>query len=109
MESLSDFLIRPYRSQYDVEQELGPALFLMNENIYERIDFLVDNESNYKLNCSLWAPKIKNNQKYLAILFCHGNCGNKLNSFEILEQVLETNICVIAFDFSGYSNSVYIR
>jgi len=43
MEALADFLIRPYRSSYDEELELGPTLFLMNENIYERTDFLVEN------------------------------------------------------------------
>jgi len=59
MEGLADFLIRPYRSKYD-EQELGPSLFMMNENIYERVDFLVENQSEHKLNCSLWSPKIKN-------------------------------------------------
>ena len=37
----------------------------------------------------------------MAVLFCHGNCGNKLNVFEILEMLLENNIVVIAMDFSG--------
>jgi len=35
MEALADFLIRPYRTEYDEQLELGPTLFLMNENVYE--------------------------------------------------------------------------
>ena len=33
----------------------------------------------------MWTPKIKKNSKFLGVIFCHGNCGNKLNVFEILE------------------------
>ena len=62
---------------------------------------MVNNESDHKLNCSLWTPKLKKKHKFMGVIFCHGNCGNKLNVFEILELLLESNICAIAFDFSG--------
>jgi len=73
----------------------------MNENIYERQDFLVLNKKNQNLSCSMWYPKVKQEENYLAVIFCHGNCGNKLNVFEVLELLLQNNIIVISFDFSG--------
>ena len=35
------------------------------------------------------------------MVYCHGNCGSRIDSFEIIEYLLTKDICIFIFDFAG--------
>jgi len=102
MQTLVNYIIRPKRNTYDPNLHLGPAVFLLDNSLYcGRMDFEVKNRKGKTLKCSIYHRNIEWNKQYPLIVYCHGNSGNRTDSFGPLYWMLKNNIFLLAFDFSG--------
>lgn len=45
------------------------------------------------------------NKKLPCVVYCHGNCGSRLDALPILVSLLPSNITVFCFDFAGSGRS----
>eukprot|EP01005_Ploeotia_sp_CARIB1_P002048 NODE_95_length_1639_cov_459.678571_g93_i0.p1 GENE.NODE_95_length_1639_cov_459.678571_g93_i0~~NODE_95_length_1639_cov_459.678571_g93_i0.p1 ORF type:complete len:460 (-),score=106.22 NODE_95_length_1639_cov_459.678571_g93_i0:185-1564(-) len=101
-DEICDLIIRPQRALYDVSM-LGPKLFRIEDRIYERVDVEVLNPRGMILQCSHFQPieKQRPASKLPVVVYCHGNCGSRVDSVECVACLLPYNITVFAFDFSG--------
>ena len=121
MESIAHAIIRPrrcflLRDTYNPETDLGPTLFHLQGTICRRRDLEVrltqiTNPRGFILKCSWFEPFQRNGTfKPPCIVYCHGNCGTRLDSFDIVETLIPMGISVFAFDFagSGLSGGKYV-
>lgn len=98
MDVVCSKLIRPKRFVY-TEEDLGPKTFRLQSAVCRREDFTVRNARNLRLECSWFIPL--HNSPLPCVVFCHGNCGSRIDSLEIVRWLLPLGISVIAFDCSG--------
>jgi cephalosporin-C deacetylase-like acetyl esterase len=84
-------------------------MFLLKGTVYRRRDIELVNEQGYVLKCS-WYLHEANTGRMPCVVYCHGNCGNRLESFDAVENLLPMGISVFSFDFagSGLSEGSYI-
>ena len=115
METVTNLIIRPSRSVYDPEHDLGPVTFSLKGLPCIRVDLQVSltqlrNTRNQTLHCSWFQPQSEQTHVGPCVVYCHGNCGNRVDSSEILEPVLTAGMTVFAFDFagSGLSDGKYV-
>ena len=106
MEILASLLLRPHRSVYDPSKALGPSEFSIRGHVCRRVDIEVSvtqllNPQGLKLQCSWFKPPSSRTRALPCVVYCHGNCGNRLDALDILEYVLMLGMSVFAFDFSG--------
>ena len=53
---LTNVIIRPPRADYEI-QDLGPTQFEFCNRPFRRLDFIVANDRDQRLHCSLWEPE----------------------------------------------------
>ncbi|CAG9311290.1 unnamed protein product [Blepharisma stoltei] len=109
MQNLSKFIIRPSRNLYSLNRDLGPENFILKGQVFTRRDFDLPNTRGLVLKCSWFLPKFSKNT-LPCIVYCHGNCGSRLDSLEIAYRLLESDISLFTFDFagSGLSEGSYV-
>ena len=111
-----DSVLRPPRAQYE-PADLGPDQFSFGDKIVCRKDLQVSitlvliffnsaerdlqikNDRQQTLQCTHWIPTQVNN--YAVVVYCHGNCGSRVDAEQHLEYLLPNDISLFAFDFSG--------
>jgi len=98
-EQLVNAIIRPPRCEYELS-DLGPALFTLRGKRAKRTDFELVNSRGLTLQCSYYEPT-KRPAKLPCVIYCHGNCGSRLDATEALRLLIPMNVCVLSFDFSG--------
>lgn len=105
-ERLIEAVIRPPRRDYTIEQ-LGPTRFTMGSRIFTRTDVRLPNDRGLQLVGSHWEPERPrgSKRKYACVIYCHGNCGCRLDALDIVQLLLPTDICVFSFDFAGCGQS----
>ena len=101
-DSLWKAIIRPPRDSYSPE-DLGPFLFQIDGKVVERTDVEITNPRGLKLKCSHFEP-IRDHRvaKDLpCVIYLHGNCSSRLEAFATIPILLNSNITLFCFDFSG--------
>jgi cephalosporin-C deacetylase-like acetyl esterase len=98
-QQLVNAIIRPPRAEYDIS-DLGNPEFVFAGKKFTREDFQLINPRGHKLQCSYYSPVIRP-KKLPCVIYCHGNCGSRLDAIEAIKCLLPLNIPVVAFDFSG--------
>lgn len=101
MKGISKLIIRPLREIYSPIIDLGPSNFILQGKVYTRSDFKIRNTRGMNLECSWYQPKFSDKQKLPCIIYCHGNCGSRLDAIDIAKALLPIGASVFAFDFSG--------
>jgi hypothetical protein len=61
--------------------------------------FQIKNIRNQTLQCTHWVPTSVDS--YAVVVYCHGNCGSRIDAEQLLEYLLPYDISLFAFDFSG--------
>ena len=109
MQSISNMILRPHRDIYD-PQDLGPKLFFHLSKVFRRSDLTLTNSRGLKLQCSYFEPVNRIIKKLPVVVYCHGNCGSRLDALDIVEFCLPKEICCFIFDFcgSGLSEGEYV-
>jgi len=105
-ETLVNLVCRPPRYSYDPDDVLGPKRFRIDGRLFERIDVEVMNKRRQRLRCSHYLPILEGNRagqqtKFPCVIYCHGNCGSRVDASDCLDLLLPQSISVFAFDFSG--------
>ena len=105
-ETLVNLVCRPPRYTYDPDDVLGPKRFRIDGRLFERIDVEVMNRRRQRLRCSHYLPIIEGSRggqhtKFPCVIYCHGNCGSRVDASDCLDLLLPQSISVFAFDFSG--------
>lgn len=95
-------IIRPPRDVYETKN-LGPRVFSIENNVYQRSDVVLKNSRGHNLMCSHWEPIPSERvaQKLPCVIYLHGNCSSRLEAITTLPVLLPFNITVFCFDFSG--------
>jgi len=99
---LVNCIIRPPRSKYKVE-DLGPKKFVLMNREFQRTDFELVNKRGFKLCCSHYEPAkdYRPKERLPCVVYCHGNCGCRVDAGNQVDLLLPYNITVLVFDFSG--------
>jgi len=98
-EQLVNAIIRPPRREYDISS-LGSPIFTVSGRRCKRTDLELTNSRDLTLQCSLYSP-VSRPKKLPCVIYCHGNCGCRLDATDAIRMLLPMNICVFCFDFSG--------
>lgn len=95
-------IIRPPRKAYETK-DLGPCIFSIGKNMYQRSDTVLKNSRGHNLMCSHWGPRPSERvaEKLPVVIYLHGNCSSRLEAIPTLQVLLPSNITVFCFDFSG--------
>ena len=64
------------------------------------------NKRRQRLKCSHYMPVLEGTRaghttKFPCVIYCHGNCGSRVDASDCLDLLLPQMISVSAFDFSG--------
>ncbi|EKX47348.1 hypothetical protein GUITHDRAFT_106795 [Guillardia theta CCMP2712] len=105
-ETLVNLVCRPPRYSYDPDEVLGPKRFRIDGRLFERVDVEVMNKRRQRLKCSHYMPVLEGTRaghttKFPCVIYCHGNCGSRVDASDCLDLLLPQMISVFAFDFSG--------
>jgi pimeloyl-ACP methyl ester carboxylesterase len=99
--ALWKMVIRPPRACYAID-DLGPSRFLVNDRLHHRVDFQLENDRGFKLECSHFRPeKFEAGYKRPCVVYCHANCSSRMEALAALRGLLERDIMVFTMDFSG--------
>ncbi|CAD2218270.1 hypothetical protein AGDE_10595 [Angomonas deanei] len=110
LDTMSDFIIRPQRSNYDLI-DLGPSVFRIGDECkirFQRTDIDLYNMRNMNIKCS-WFRPLHQEGKLPCVVYCHANCGGRYDGLEAL-FLLTHGFTLFCFDFcgSGMSEGEYI-
>ncbi|KAJ1484529.1 Alpha/Beta hydrolase protein [Baffinella frigidus] len=105
-ETLVNLVCRPPRYTYDPDEVLGPKRFRIDGRLFQRTDVEVVNKRKQRLKCSHYTPVLEGNHagqatRFPCVVYCHGNCGSRVDASDCLDLLLPQSISVFAFDFSG--------
>ena len=81
-------IIRPERERYNPEKSLGPKLFFIENRVFRRSDISLVNSRGLRIECSYFEPIGRMYKKLPVVIYCHGNSGSRLDSFETIEFLL---------------------
>ena len=98
MELITEKLVRPRRCRYSLS-DLGPVSFRIHGVIASREDFALQNSRGLRLECSWYRPV--HNTPVPCVVYCHGNCGSRLDAADVVGTLLPLGISVLALDFAG--------
>lgn len=107
-DQITSFFIRPPRQTY-YQHDLGPHIFPIKagktsaHQMGVRIDFTIFNYRNLKINGSFYHPQNSITDKCL--IYLHTHHGSRLEATSFIMPILNSNINICLFDFSGYGNS----
>ena len=106
LDSLWKSIIRPPRESYTFK-DLGPKEFMSYGKNYTRKDFKILGYSGNILQCSFYENERCNidSETFPVIIFCHGNSSSQLEIKYYLNRILQENINIFTFDFSGCGKS----
>eukprot|EP00288_Rhodomonas_lens_P012258 CAMPEP_0177747568 /NCGR_PEP_ID=MMETSP0484_2-20121128/31467_1 /TAXON_ID=354590 /ORGANISM="Rhodomonas lens, Strain RHODO" /LENGTH=452 /DNA_ID=CAMNT_0019262383 /DNA_START=112 /DNA_END=1466 /DNA_ORIENTATION=+ len=99
MEVFTNLVCRPPRYTYDLETELGPSYFKIDDAPVHRRDLQVRNGRGLLLHCSHYVPI--GAEEYPVVIYCHGNAGARTDADDTVNLLLPFGISVFTFDFSG--------
>jgi len=102
MQSFVEPFLKPRRISYSLHS-LGPRRFILAGKVYRRVDFDLQNDRSLSLKCSFF--ECDQTSPSRCVVYCHGNCGNRMDSLEIIDFVLPEGMTLCAFDFSGSGQS----
>eukprot|EP01130_Rhizamoeba_saxonica_P003437 TRINITY_DN1457_c0_g1_i3.p1 TRINITY_DN1457_c0_g1~~TRINITY_DN1457_c0_g1_i3.p1 ORF type:complete len:127 (-),score=10.16 TRINITY_DN1457_c0_g1_i3:43-387(-) len=102
-DQLVNAIIRPPRGNYDI-RELGPKSFNLSGSRCKRTDFEVVNKRGLTLQCSRYVPLVRR-KKMPVVIYCHGNCGSRIDALHSVRILLPMGISVVSFDCAGSGNS----
>ena len=99
-------IIRPPREEYTFK-DLGLKEFNTYGRNYIRKDYKIIGRSGNILQCSYYEKeKIKESLESLpVIIYCHGNSSCQLEVQYYMHKILQADINIFAFDFSGCGKS----
>ncbi|KAI5084205.1 hypothetical protein GOP47_0000374 [Adiantum capillus-veneris] len=101
MDPFVNFVIRPPRADYSIEDLLEPE-FSIKGRRYQRRDIEIRNSRGYLLQCTHYLPLlIPEATKLPCVIYCHGNSGCRADGNEAALVLLPSNIMVFTLDFSG--------
>ncbi|KAH7431098.1 hypothetical protein KP509_08G029500 [Ceratopteris richardii] len=101
MDPFVNFVIRPPRADYSIEDLLEPE-FSIKGRTYIRRDVEIRNSKGHRLQCSHYLPSfIPEDTKLPCVIYCHGNSGCRADGNEAALVLLPSNITVFTLDFSG--------
>jgi len=102
-------IIRPPRHMYEV-QDLGPKRFRIQGSTYTRKDLELINRRGQKLMCSHFVPAKSPHAKRPCVVYLHGNCSSRCETYSVLPFLLRHGLTVFSLDFagSGLSGGDYI-
>lgn len=103
---LVNSIVRPPREVYTMD-DLGPKEFLIKDRKYKRSDVGLVNPQGRMIVCSHFEPDDEErvNKVLPWVIFCHGNCGSRINALPLVVSLLPHNITVFALDFAGSGRS----
>eukprot|EP00286_Rhodomonas_abbreviata_P005458 CAMPEP_0181334178 /NCGR_PEP_ID=MMETSP1101-20121128/26103_1 /TAXON_ID=46948 /ORGANISM="Rhodomonas abbreviata, Strain Caron Lab Isolate" /LENGTH=322 /DNA_ID=CAMNT_0023444101 /DNA_START=232 /DNA_END=1196 /DNA_ORIENTATION=- len=97
-------ICRPPRKQYTVE-ELGPAKFLIQEQMCVRRDMELCNRRQLKIKGSHYLPVHADTMQVTkpvpCVVYLHGNSGSRIDADDIVDSYLAVGIAVFSIDFGG--------
>ena len=110
-EQIWKMFIRPYRQLYS-HYDLGPKSRKINDKYVKRYDIDLKNDRNLILKCSYFeyfdskssyeASQVPDPAcKKPCLIYLHCNATSRLEGFELLPFLVEANIHLFCFDFSG--------
>lgn len=102
MQSFIEPFLKPRRISYNLHS-LGPRRFILAGKVYRRVDFDLQNDRSLTLKCSFFEADVSTPSR--CVVYCHGNCGNRMDSLEVIDFVLPQGMTMCAFDFSGSGQS----
>jgi len=87
--------------------DLGPNDFTIKGRRYIRKDISLTNTRGDSIWWSHFQPpKTERINKVLpCVVYCHGNCGSRIDSLPLLVALLPHNITIFSFDFTGSGRS----
>ncbi len=99
-------VIRPPRDEY-LDTDLGPEKFNIKGKNYKRTDFTIQNNRNYKLQCSYWEPYDEEREydRLPCVVYLHGNSSSRAEAVTEAKILLPMNVTLFAFDFTGCGRS----
>eukprot|EP00249_Psilotum_nudum_P010549 c22609_g1_i2 orf=465-1910(-) len=101
MEQFVNFVIRPPRSGYSLQDLLQPE-FVLKGRKYQRKDLEIANKHGHILRCSHFMPEpFPEDIQLPCVIYCHGNSGCRADGNEAALVLLPSNITVFTLDFSG--------
>ena len=106
LETLWKSIIRPPRDKYKFK-DLGPKEFNTYGKNYVRKSYKLIGHSGNILQCSFYENEQSSHdlESLPVIIYCHGNSSSQMEVKYYLETILQENINVFAFDFSGCGKS----
>ena len=104
-ESLVCAVVRPPRSRYSIEHDLGPLSLRLDSGVdVEREDFIIANYQGLALQGSIWTPSAAAEGTIkTAVVYLHGNSSCRVDATRtgVLETVGPLDAALVAFDFAG--------
>ena len=99
-------IIRPPKEQYTLK-DLGYNNFNSYGRNYTRKDYKIIGRSGNILQCSLYEKEKdqQNLESLPIIIYCHGNSSSQKEVQFYMHKILEADINIFAFDFSGCGRS----
>ena len=100
-DSLWKAIIRPSRDVYS-QKDLGPPKFICKKNNYSRKDYDIVGKKGNILKCTFFEKENNDHPESLpVIIFLHGNSGSRRDVLKYLRIILENEMNIFCFDFSG--------
>mmetsp|Transcript_115339 Transcript_115339/g.182214 ORF Transcript_115339/g.182214 Transcript_115339/m.182214 type:complete len:476 (+) Transcript_115339:59-1486(+) len=96
-------IIRPPRARYQIE-DLGPAVFRIGRDKFEREDLQLKNDRGLCLECSHYRPRGAQS-KLPCVIYLHANASCRLEALDVIDVLLPHGFSIFCFDFSGCGKS----
>lgn len=106
LDTLWQSIIRPQKEKYELK-DLGFNEFNIYGRNYTRKDYKIIGHSGNILQCSFYENEQSRHdcESLPVVIFCHGNSSCQKEIKLYLDKVLNENINIFAFDFSGCGKS----
>jgi len=97
-------ICRPPRKEY-TENDLGPARYLLQEQMCIRRDLELKNRRKMNLKCSQYLPvdseTLEVEGPVPCVIYLHGNSGSRMDADDMVDTFLAEKISVFSIDFAG--------
>jgi alpha-beta hydrolase superfamily lysophospholipase len=97
-------ICRPPRKEYS-EADLGPARYLLQDQMCVRRDLELVTRRKLKIKCSQYLPVDSNTLQVAApvpcVVYLHGNSGSRMDADDMVDTFLAEKISVFSIDFAG--------
>jgi pimeloyl-ACP methyl ester carboxylesterase len=97
-------ICRPPRKEY-VTEDLGPARYLLQEQMCVRNDLELVTRRKMKIKCSHYLPvdseSLQVEGQVPCVVYLHGNSGSRMDADDMVDTFLAEKISVFSIDFAG--------